>query len=355
MFLATFVFWMGRHEFVHVPPNPGGKLGFLDAVVGFCLFVPLFMILFAQDSGLVTMWQAKVGISVAAVVVGMMVFSYRQRVQEDDGFLAILVYSCQGLFKKNTREVGSPGSKADPDAAISKHWFFGPAAGKYGSVAAEGPLAVFRIVSVFFLVSVFWMLFDQHATTWVEQAKQMDRMMDFGVWSWSPLPSQVSAVNPIMVMILIPLLTFGLFPALERWGLKITPLRKMSVGMMIAGTAFIAVALIQAKIEDVGEGHVSIWWQMIPYALMTTSEVLVSITGLEFAYTQAPKRMKSIVMSFWLLCVSFGNYLVAKLSHAFEGWPLSKGFWIFAGLMFAAGALFSIRALFYTYKEYPQE
>ncbi len=355
MFIATFVFWMGRNDFVHVPPNPGGKLGFLDTVVGFCLFVPLFMLLFAQDSGLVTMWQWKIGISAVAVTVGIMVFSYRQRIKEDDGFLAVLVHSCKALFKKNTHEIGSPGSKADPEASISKHWFFGSAAAKYGSGAAEGPLAVFRIISVFFLVSVFWMLFDQHASTWVEQAKQMDRSLNLGFWTWSPLPSQVSAVNPIMVMVLIPLLTFGLFPALEKAGMKVSPLRKMSIGMMVAGTAFVAVALIQAKIEAVGEGQVSIGWQMIPYLLMTASEVLVSITGLEFAYTQAPKRMKSIVMSFWLLCVSFGNYFVAKLSHAFEGWPLSKAFWIFAALMFAAGVLFSVRALFYTYQEYPQE
>src|SRR5690606_8592734 len=183
------------------------------------------------------------------------------------------------------------------------------------------------IISVFFLVSVFWMLFDQHGSTWVEQAKQMDRHLDFGFWSWSPLPSQVSAVNPIMVMILIPLLTFGLFPALERAGIKVTPLRKMSVGMMGAGSACVVVALIQARIESVGEGPVAIGYQLIPYLLMTFSEVLVSITGLEFAYTQAPQRMKSSVMSFWMLCISFGNWGVAQLSHAWEGWPLSRSFW----------------------------
>ncbi|MCP4445973.1 MAG: POT family MFS transporter [Myxococcales bacterium] len=357
MFIATFVFWMGRRDFVHVPANPGGKLGFLDTVVGFLLFVPLFMLLFAQDSGLITSTLWKVVPSVAAVVLGFAVFGYRQRIQEDDGFLAILVYAVRAFLKGKTHEVGTSGSdKADLDAPTSKHWLFGPAASKYGSQAAEGPLAVFRIVSVFFLVSVFWMLFDQHGSTWVEQASQMDRSLDLGFWTWEPLASQVSAVNPIMVMILIPVMTFGVFPFFEnKLGIKLSPLRKMSAGMMMACTAFVAVALVQAKIETVGEGQVSVGWQMIPYALMTMSEVLVSITGLEFAYTQAPQRMKSIVMSFWLLCISFGNWLVVKLSHYFEGWALSKAFWIFAAMMFAAGVLFSIRAKFYTYKEYPQE
>lgn len=355
MFIATFVFWMGRHDFVHVPPNPGGKLGFLDTVVGFLFFAPLFMLLFAEKAG-VSSLAVQLGVSLGAVAAGVMVFGYRQKIQEDDGFLAILIFSVRALLRGKTHEVGTSGvDKADPDAPISKHWFFGAAASKFGSSAAEGPLAVFRIVSVFFFVSFFWMLFDQHGSTWVEQAGQMDRELNLWFWTWSPEASQVSAVNPIMVMILIPVMMFGVFPFVERMGVRLTPLRKMSAGMMLAGTAFVAVALIQAKIEDVGAGTISIGWQMIPYFLMTASEVLVSITGLEFAYTQAPNRMKSIVMSFWLLCVSFGNYLVVKLAHYFKDWPLSKAFWIFAGLMFVAGALFSIRAMFYTYKEYAQE
>ena len=356
MAVATFVFWLGRHDFVHIPANPGGKLGFLDALVGFLLFVPLFALLFGPSAGLHEWWQ-RLGLGLVGVAAGMAVFGYRQRIKEDDGFLAVLVYSIRCFFGGRTAHViGATGSKADKDSAIAKHWFFGPAAAKYGSDIAEGPLAVFRIISVFFFVSVFWMLFDQHASTWVEQAKQLDRVVDLGFWTWEPLASQVSAVNPIMVMILIPIMTFGVFPFIEKRGIKLTPLRKMSFGMMLAGTAFVAVALIQAKIESEGVGKISVGWQLIPYWLMTMSEVLVSITGLEFAYTQAPKRMKSIVMSFWLLCVSFGNWGVALLEDVWpESWTLSDAFWAFAGMMFVAGALFTARAIFYTYKEYPQE
>lgn len=351
MLIATFMFWLGRHDFVHIPANPGGKLGFLDTVVGFLLFVPLFMLLFAPNAGIEAIWERCL-YSAIAVVTALGVFNFRQRIREDDGFLAVLVYCIGALFARSkTHDIGAsvkPGSK---NSSISKHWFFGPAAAKFGPEAAEGPLAVFRIISVFFLVSVFWMLFDQHSSTWIEQAKQMDRDLGF----WTPQASQVSAINPIMVMTLIPILLFGVFPALERAGIRVTPLRKMSVGMMIAGTAFIAVALIQSQIETTGIGEVWIVWQLIPYFLMTLSEVLVSITGLEFAYTQAPKRMKSIVMSFWLLCVSFGNWGVSLLAHSWEDWPLSKAFWTFAIMMFVAGAVFTVRALFYTYKEYPQE
>ena len=44
---------------------------------------------------------------------------------------------------------------------------------KFGDEAGDGPPAVLKIMVVFSMVSVFWALFDQHASTWVDQAKQM--------------------------------------------------------------------------------------------------------------------------------------------------------------------------------------
>jgi POT family proton-dependent oligopeptide transporter len=88
---------------------------------------------------------------------------------------------------------------------------------------------------------------------------------------------------------------------------------------------------------------------------MTTAEVLVSITGLEFAYTQAPRAMKSTIMSFWLLCVTIGNLLVAFLSPLQEQLPLSSFFWVFAVLMAGAAVLFAVLAYFYKGKTYLQE
>ncbi len=353
MALATFMFWLGRKEFVHVPASPGGKLGFLDVMVGTFLFIPLAVLLFADGAGMTVLWQ-KLVLAGGAIVASMAIFNYRQRIEEDDGFLPVLVYSIK--VKLGFQEVPKaimlgnekPEKKSEDDSSIAKHWFFGAAASKFGNEAAEGPLAVFRIISVFFLVSVFWMLFDQQGSTWVIQAKHMDRDLGF----WTVLPSQMGAVNAILVMILIPI-TIWFFGTLKSKGIEVSALLKMTIGMALAGVAFVTIALIQVKVEA-NPDEVSVAWQLIPYVIITLSEVLVSITGLEFAYTQAPKRMKSIVMGFWLLCVSFGNFGVSKLAHYWKGWDLSNGFWVFAGLMFASALLFGIRASFYKYKEYSQ-
>ena len=81
-------------------------------------------------------------------------------------------------------------------------------------------------------------------------------------------------------------------------------------------------------------------WQVGPYVVLTLSEVLVSITGLEFAYTQAPLRMKGTIMSLWLLTTFAGNFvvvLVKKLGlvHGTTEFLFWAGLTYFAALCFA--------------------
>jgi POT family proton-dependent oligopeptide transporter len=157
-----------------------------------------------------------------------------------------------------------------------------------------------------------------------------------------------------MVMILIPYTTFGLYPLMKRLGYEPTPLRRMTIGMVMASAAFAAVAMVQMAMEEAPEGEqVHVVWQLIPYLIVTLAEVMVSITGLEFAYSQAPKRMKSVIMGFWLLNVTIGDLLVVFVTRVrFESQVTF--FWVFAGLMLVAGLIFGIRARSYRYQDYSQ-
>src|SRR5262249_45971965 len=157
---------------------------------------------------------------------------------------------------------------------------------------------------------------------------------------------------PLLVMLLIPLLNL-VYLGCDRLGIRTLPLRRITVGMGITACSFVAAALIQHRIDAQGSGQVWFAWQIVPYLLLTIGEVMVSITALEFAYTQAPRRMKSTIMSFLNLTIALGNILVALLSY-FSGLKLAPFFWVFAGLMAAAGVVFGIRAIFYLQKDYPQ-
>jgi POT family proton-dependent oligopeptide transporter len=427
MGIATFVFWLGRNKFVHVPPNPGGKLGLMDFVASTLLFSPVFAIIIAvfvvgghyeppASEGLSggefyaqyvssylgyiathAWWYFVVAFALAGV--GLFIFNARQKQQEDNGFLAVFFHS---IKHRAERKEGQG--------------FFDVARDKFGDEAAEGPPAVMRIALVFSMVSVFWALFDQHASTWIKQAGQMDlvvnlpyhtgyfaivatiglalyggtwlfmyvsnrgipKKVSYGVasavavglvicvvmdtttgriWELELLKSQISALNPLMVMAIIPLLNVAVYKPMETRGREIRPLQKMTVGMFTAAAAFGWAAFLQMQIEAAAESgeQVHVLWQIGQYLIMTTAEVLVSVTGLEFAYTQAPRAMKSTIMGFWLLCVTFGNVLVAFLAPMEEILTLSDFFWLFTGLMVAAAILFMGLAYMYKGKTYLQE
>jgi len=370
MFLATIAFWMGRKVFVHVPPHPGGKVGLLDSIGATLLFMGFIGLpLFGWGA---LAFSTNVVLTVSSILIGLWVFEERQAIEQDDGFLAVMFHSVEALLKGENRKVIASVDASVAKDSIHRHWFFSSAAKRFGEEAAEGPRAVLRIISIFFLVSVFWALFDQHASSWVRQAQRMNLNVElpWGVAGpdgetvpsvLSLLPSQISALNPLMVMALIPFNTFFLYPFITNLGWEMTPLRRMTIGMMTASLAFVVVAMIQTKInglEDVfdADGNpvlVPILWQFFPYLIMTQAEVMVSITGLEFAYTQAPTRMKSTIMGFWLLSVSLGNKLTAIVTKL-PDMDLLTSFWVFAGLMGVAALLFGLRSAFYKYRYYTQ-
>ncbi|XP_078083990.1 solute carrier family 15 member 2 [Mustelus asterias] len=102
------------------------------------------------------------------------------------------------------------------------------------------------------------------------------------------------------------------------------------------------------KTEDIKANVVHIAWQIPQYVLMSAGEVMFSITGVEFSYSQAPLNMKAVLQSGWLLTVAFGNVLVLIVAKAayMKQWA---EFVLFACLLFAVSIIFSIMAHFYTY------
>jgi POT family proton-dependent oligopeptide transporter len=212
----------------------------------------------------------------------------------------------------------------------------------------EAVRAVFDIAKLFAAISVFWALFDQHGSSWVIQAMKMD--LNFMGIQFEA--SQISAWNPIMVMGLIPLFSMGVYPMLDKMGWKTTPIRRMTAGMFVGAVAFAMVAFMQMMID--GGVKLNVMWQFFPYLVMTMAEVMISITGLEFAYTQAPRSMKSSIMSIWLLTVFFGNMLTAYVSKLENLIPVASSgyFWFFAALMAVFAGVFMFMGSRYKTKNY---
>ena len=226
------------------------------------------------------------------------------------------------------------------------------ARGAHPEEAVEGVRSVLRLLVLFALVTPFWSLFDQKASTWVLQGDVMGKAVLFdraSLEAFSPLlgkmfggfavlqSSQMQALNPFLVMVIIPFNNLVLYPALRSWGWEPTALRRMTVGLFFASASWVVVGGLQVMLDQ--KHALSILWQILPYALLTFGEVLVSATGLEFAYSQAPPAMKGAIMSFWSLCVTVGNLWVlivnkAVLNEGVLGAIKQSGFGVAAFQMF---------------------
>ena len=203
----------------------------------------------------------------------------------------------------------------------------------------EGRRAVRQLLIVFIMLAPFWALFDQTGSSWVLQAEAMDRRF-LGI-HW--LSSQLGAVNPLLVLVLVPFFTYGLYPWLDRF-VTVTPLRRIGAGFLFAVAAFAVTAWVQMRLDTGGQP--SIAWQLLAYLLLTAGEVLVSVTALEFAYTQAPRRSKSVVMAVYLASIALGNAFTSAVNFLMvdaQGANRLAGaayFWFFAAVMLLTFLLF---------------
>lgn len=175
----------------------------------------------------------------------------------------------------------------------------------------QGLLAFGKLCVVLVFITMFWALFDQTGSSWVLQAQDMN--LNFLGIEW--LPSQVQAINPILVLLFIPLFTLVIYPAIDRV-FRLTAMRKMAIGFFVMVAGFAIVAIAQQRI-DAGATP-SVGWQFLAFFLVTASEIMVSIVGLEFSYTQAPKTMKSLVMGVFFFTVFLGNFLTAGVNNAIQ-------------------------------------
>lgn len=136
----------------------------------------------------------------------------------------------------------------------------------------------------------------------------MNLTVNLGFTQFDLLASQIQSLNSILILLFVPLFTFVIYPFAGKY-MQLTGLRKITIGVVIAALSYVVCAFVASLIQ--GGVKPTILYQLFAYVLLTAAEVMVSVTALEFAYTQAPNQLKSFVMSFYLLSVSAGNFIAA--------------------------------------------
>uniref|UniRef100_A0A8B9EQG2 Solute carrier family 15 member 1 n=1 Tax=Anser cygnoides TaxID=8845 RepID=A0A8B9EQG2_ANSCY len=312
------------------------------------------------------------GVPAALMAVSLIVFmigSGMYKKVQPQGNIMVQVCKCIGFAIKNRFRHRS---KEYPKR---EHWLDW-ASEKYSKRLITQTRMVLKVLFLYIPLPMFWALFDQQGSRWTLQATTMDG--NFGAIQIQP--DQMQTVNPILIVIMVPVVDAVIYPLIRKCKINFTPLRKMTVGMFLAGLAFIAAALVQLQIDvssalyslllflmyhfnfqcsgnvaalnysqDIPPNTVHMAWQIPQYFIMTCGEVVFSVTGLEFSYSQAPSNMKSVLQAGWLLTVAVGNIIVLIVAGASKLSQQWAEYVLFAALLFAVCIIFSVMAYFYTY------
>jgi proton-dependent oligopeptide transporter, POT family len=230
-----------------------------------------------------------------------------------------------------------------------------PAGGQFvrDILSKQGLGIVLKLTPLVLFIAMFWALFDQTGSSWVIQGEKLDTTV-FGIALYA---EQLQAANPIFVLLMIPLFSYGLYPTISKV-FPLTPMRKIGIGFFIMVLAFLIPAWIEAQLA--AGAKPSIMWQIPAYFALTASEVMVSITALEMFYTQAPNRMKSFIMSLYMAAVTIGNLFTSWVNGAIQnadGTSSLTGasyFLFFAGAMLATAIVFVVYAMSYREKRFVQ-
>uniref|UniRef100_A0AAX7TUQ8 Solute carrier family 15 member 1 n=1 Tax=Astatotilapia calliptera TaxID=8154 RepID=A0AAX7TUQ8_ASTCA len=359
------------------------------------------------------------GVPAALMVVALIVFIVGSPMyirNPPQGNIIVKVCKCIGFAVKNRfRHRSSQYPKRD-------HWMDW-AEEKYDKLLIAQVKMALKVLFLYIPLPMFWALFDQQGSRWTFQATTMNG--NFGAITIQP--DQMQTVNPILILILVPVMDTLIYPLIAKC-FNFTPLRRITVGMFLAALAFVAAALLQIQIDvsvtqkkppkhtfgnllnmhrmmqnsivllenpfmikdnrescvytqelgfgssytliipstftfgemcsenikavmDMKPNSVHMAWQIIQYFLMTTGEVVFSVTGLEFSYSQAPSNMKSVLQAGWLLTVAVGNIIVLIVAEAATLNDQWAEYILFASLLVLVCIIFAIMAYFYTYTD----
>jgi len=359
MAIATFVFWLGRHQFIHVPAagwdkwiretlSPEGKRALLNLSPLFLVFVPMFWMLFDQsgsswvlqgdkmnrDLGIVWLPSQIQAVNPLLILSGIPIFTY-------------LVYPLAGKVVKVTplRKIG-----------------FGLA---LTSVAFSVSALIERNVEPKEGAAAQTMFLDLAADAAVFTHKDDEETDNEAAMRWSRASESAAQVSGWESAAIARFFGLGVDASdeqaaealKERLDAK-TPFKADQVAGLFTTLAdrnsdkpgTLNGAVIAARAAKWDEPRVvgyltempNIIWQFLAYAILTSAEILVSIVCLEFAYTQSPKKMKSIIMGVYFLGVSLGNFYVAGINIVLnlfrneDGTTMLEGanyYWFFVGVM----------------------
>ncbi|XP_056315610.1 solute carrier family 15 member 1-like [Danio aesculapii] len=218
---------------------------YLSINAGSLLSTLITPILRSQECGIYTKqscFPLAFGVPAALMVVALIVFviGHKMYIMESPkGNILLQVIKCIGFAINNRFRHRS---KQYPKR---EHWMDW-AEEKYDKLLIAQVKMVVKVLFLYIPLPMFWALFDQQGSRWTIQATTMDG--NFG--GFVIQPDQMQIVNPILIVIMVPIMDSAIYPLIKLCRINFTPLRRMTVGMVLAALAFVAAALLQLQIDQ---------------------------------------------------------------------------------------------------------
>lgn len=249
--------------------------------------------------------------------------------------------------------------------------------GVWSEQRVEDVKSMLRITPIFLTFILYWTIYGQGQTSYLLQGSFMKLKLS----EHFTMPAASLYLFEItMLLILIPIVDRVIYPTLRHFGINFTPLRKMGVGMLFAMGSVIMAGIMEIERKNyisthgyfeqhpfdtpVNASQMNIFYQVPQYVLMGTGEVLTSIPGLAFAYSQSPLYLRGVIMGLNLATIGIGYYMAGALAaiarKASDGswYPqdlndgnLENYFFFLAAVMFLNFLVFVFLARRYKYVE----
>lgn len=190
---------------------------------------------------------------------------------------------------------------------------------------------------------IYYALLAQIDSTWTFQAAQLNTTFgDIYIQA-----DQFKALGPILLLLQIPLWQRVILPLMQRFNFNLTTLESVAIGGLCAAFSFVCAGFLQQRIDIDRLEPPSVMWQFPQFFLIMMGEVLLSIPGLKFSYTHAPKSMKSVLTAVWFINNAMGNLIVVIITSVQPIQKQSHEYFFYATLMFIGIVLFTMLAAQY--------
>jgi dipeptide/tripeptide permease len=177
---------------------------------------------------------------------------------------------------------------------------------KFGKVLVMETRVAMKIIFISIPTTIFWALLQQQRSKWTFQAIKMNLDLGFYVIK----PDQMIVLNSIVAIIMIPTLDKIIYPGLAKVGI-VSSLHRMSFGGFLAAISCVFAIFVELHIN---KQLIHICWLIPQFITMGVAEVIIHLSHLNFAYQEAPKSLKPIMVSLLFLSMAFGNLFIAFIS-----------------------------------------